>query len=215
MGASACTICSEGYSRPNADSPATQCTACSALRGVLCRFNSTADKLLLKRGWWRLSPYAVRAYECKSKDNSSVCTGGGTFGDLACASNHSGPRCESCLLENYYFDADEATCQECGTVWRSTVSVVAMLAFTVVCMVTLYVLQHQEARGGGWRFGRLRRALHSCKRLIVNTGMIPKVKSFLAFAQVVASLETTYSIGLPPMWFRWSEAHVRILLGHA
>jgi len=51
----------------------------------------------------------------------------------------------------------------------------------------------------------LRRWWHATKSHCQAIGLIAKLKSVLAFVQVLATLENTYSIGLPESWMRWTR----------
>jgi hypothetical protein len=96
-GSAGCTLCADHYYRPNAHSPASECTSCASLRGVGCRSNATMQSLILDHGYWRHSAAALETWRCESDGDWSPCRGGadaGHDGDAYCETGYKGPRCE-------------------------------------------------------------------------------------------------------------------------
>mmetsp|Transcript_53830 Transcript_53830/g.159492 ORF Transcript_53830/g.159492 Transcript_53830/m.159492 type:complete len:407 (+) Transcript_53830:330-1550(+) len=122
-GAAQCTLCATDYCRPHGNSSASECTVCSAIRGVCCDNDTTIATLHLVRGHWRHSTATIKTYFCKSDGSWTPCHGGGdvsTQGDGYCAEGYRGPRCELCDGPAYsrYFDKLEARCHDAVT-WSS------------------------------------------------------------------------------------------------
>ena len=63
-------------------------------------------------------------------------------------------------------------------------------------------LVHEGNEGQAGR--RLRYIVHYGKLYARHIGIVPKIKLALTFTQVIAALESTYDIGLPDSWFRWT-----------
>ena len=82
-------------------------------------------------------------------------------------------------------------------------------SFVVACIVGVLILLAL----GGLRFAinrratfctALRRWIYAARMLWISVGVVPKLKLFLAFSQVVATLDRTYSVGLPETWTKWT-----------
>jgi len=204
-GSAYCDICAETYYRPHANSSAHACESCSSLDGLLCPLNSTVETLQVQPGWWRLSPHSTRAYKCASQGNTSVCVGGSRGGSL-CAPDHKGPLCKVCSLDDHYFDDDDAKCVRCEPVNGAAVAaVVVAIVFGLLGVGGLTFL-HQQHGPKYDRYGApLRRWVHAVKARAQSVGIVGKLKSFLAFAQVAASIQNTYSVVLPDFWYQYTS----------
>jgi len=207
-GGSTCDVCAPGTWRSSTAVKVSEatCRTCRALEGLSCPMNSTTATLVVKHGWWRLSARATTAYRCEeSKDGSSTACDGGAFGDSTCLPNHAGPLCKVCLLDNQYFDGEAAVCKNCPTTGGSSVAgIVAIFVSVLLLAGVLFFLHEQRSPKFDKCSVPLRRLVHHAKVAGRSIGLIAKFKIFLCFAQVVATLERTYSIGLPEAWTRWT-----------
>eukprot|EP00966_Prymnesium_polylepis_P299153 6912397-Prymnesium_polylepis.3 len=66
----------------------------------------------------------------------------------------------------------------------------------------VYVLHETRAQAYDRVGVPLRRWVHQIKTRAKAIGFMPKVKLMLTFAQVIACVESTYSVGLPDTWFQ-------------
>eukprot|EP00966_Prymnesium_polylepis_P159837 3694233-Prymnesium_polylepis.1 len=203
-GSAQCDFCAEGYAKPWANSSASKCQTCKAHRGVHCSTNSTTETMTAVLGWWRLSPYTSRTYQCVSKGKTSACVGG-TYGERLCKTNHTGPKCQVCLVVNQYFDEDSAICQQCPQAGNSVAAASCIVVAIAIVAGALYMLHERRSRKYERFSAPLRRWWHATKSHCQAIGLIAKLKSVLAFVQVLATLENTYSIGLPESWMRWTR----------
>ena len=197
-----CTYCAEDYYRPLANSSATDCELCSAIRGVSCGVNTTLATLQLVQAHWRHTGATVQTWRCKSDGSWSPCLGGanaGTEGDGYCAEGYQGPRCELCDGPAYsrYFDKLDARCHDCGDMGaRSAV---------LVCVMLLLILL-AAASGSSTVTGRLK-SLDACNKPLrfvryvqtiwLDAGMRYKVKTLVGFYQCVAAIPSVYNVQPP------------------
>jgi len=208
-GSGGCTMCAEHFYRPAAHLSAAACTSCAALAGVYCPLNATVQTIVVNLGWWRLSPHTTKTYRCDSKENTSSCVGG-IFGDESCAPHHAGPRCKLCLRENQYFDSDSATCQECPDTHGTAASAIVCVVALVFAAGLFYYLLSVRAYKQDQFSLCVRRSIRQLKAYNEKVGVVMKLKIAMAFAQVVAALDSTYSIGMPRSWFEWT-AYWRVI----
>ena len=96
-GSAGCTLCAANFFRPDVQLPSSACTTCEEIPGVTCPFNSTIETLVLREGYWRLSPKTLQTWRCMESGSWSPCRGGseaGINGDGFCREGYRGPRCE-------------------------------------------------------------------------------------------------------------------------
>ena len=204
-GSASCNMCADEYFRPVAHLPAKECRSCSELRGIICHSDATTETLKLQKGHWRLAPNTSKAYMCTTKGNVTACIGG-AFGDASCLEGHGGPLCQSCLESQHYFDGDSAACVACpeGGAGTAAAVFISIAAGIMLCAGLLYFLHEQESREYDRCSVPLRRAVHTIQMFASSIGLVAKLKVVLNFAQVIATLDGTYAIGLPEAWFDWT-----------
>ncbi|KAL1524680.1 hypothetical protein AB1Y20_019566 [Prymnesium parvum] len=202
---SRCVVCAAGRYLPTGLTVSSDsCKACPDF--ATCPLNSTLETLHTQAGYWRLSPLTSRIYKCNlhdselPNDNDTACVGGAPG---ACARGHAGPLCKICLEDNYYFkDSSCVECPDAGTGF----GVLAFILATIFSIPGLLYCLHEQTNPKYVRVSApLRKLVHEAKSYMKDVGLVPKLKLFLTFVQVLATLEVTYSIGLPPTWFRWTS----------
>ena len=72
---------------------------------------------------------------CDTFGDISPCLGG--VDGTKCAVGHDGPRCEWCSQPDRYYDADSATCKECGNMERYALKQLAVLLAIAVFLALL------------------------------------------------------------------------------
>ena len=72
---------------------------------------------------------------CDTSGDISPCLGG--VNGTECAAGHEGPRCEWCSQPDRYYDADSATCKECGNMKRYALKQLAVLLAIAVFLALL------------------------------------------------------------------------------
>ncbi|KAL1499616.1 hypothetical protein AB1Y20_011815 [Prymnesium parvum] len=202
----ACTLCAEHFFRPSAHASTQQCRSCGEVFGeAYCPLNATLQTVVVNYGWWRLSPDATRLYKCETSGNSSACTGG-TYGDHICAPSHAGPLCKVCLLPDQLFDSSRARCVDCPEGRDALLAILlsSMLLLLASLVAWLFSARAPHAVQQLSAVLRVRRVMHRWLSFGRSIGAVMKIKIFLTFAQVIASLDKTYAIGLPDVWFQWT-----------
>ena len=124
-------------------------------------------------------------------------------GTSSCVAGHSGPLCQVCQHERQHFE--NGFCRDCPKVSHGVAVFLAIMIPVLGFAGLLYILHEHK----GPRFAMiavpLRQLVHHAKTYLTRIGLVPKVKIALIFSQVCASLDYTYSIGLPESWFRWTS----------
>lgn len=111
--------------------------------------------------------------------------------------------CELCLNDNQYFDL--AGCQDCPEIGDRLGAPIGIGISVILTMFVLFALHEHRGRRWARCTVSLRRWVHLSKRIIHSVGVVSKIKMALTFAQVVATFDSTYAVGLPDVWFRWTE----------
>jgi hypothetical protein len=92
VGAASCDVCTDGRILSPGHVTSTQnCLPCPL--GGICGWNTTVQNLRVAAGYWRLSPYTSRLYQCEVTGNTTACLGGNS-GEETCAARHFGPLCK-------------------------------------------------------------------------------------------------------------------------
>ena len=200
-GSRVCTFCSAGYSRPTADSSASDCSPCDVIQGVACARNTTTATLNLTVGYWRHSDQTLQTWYCKHSGDWSPCLGGadaGHEGDGYCADGYHGPRCELCAGpdRSRYFDKLDATCHECGQIASQSAIVTGSLLFITIVVISAAALaQRNDSRSKV--AVKMLRPIHKCQRRWRKAGMRFKLKAALGFYQCLAAIPIVYNVTVP------------------
>ena len=117
------------------------CEPCNANDVDCSRTGLTLATVPLLPARWRISNRTASIYEC----DSSACLGGdwsGT-GDGYCVPGRVGPRCEWCSDPSRYYDAETATCKDCGDLiaYASQQSGVLLVTVVVLALLRLALLR--------------------------------------------------------------------------
>ena len=204
--ATSCDVCGSGRYLPTGFVASTAtCEPCPV--GATCSWNTTVETMVLSAGHWRLTRLAVRIYTCDSSSganstNTTSCIGG-IAGDDICMEGHSGPLCKSCSREDQYFS--EGLCRDCPEPGATLAAISAICVFVLAVAGGLYFIHEQQSP----RYDRfavpLRLWVNKAKVNARKLGLVAKLKLALTFAQIIAALESTYTIGLPDSWFQWTK----------
>ncbi|KAL3921676.1 MAG: hypothetical protein SGPRY_004821, partial [Prymnesium sp.] len=205
-GSQECSLCAAGYYRAHPHLPATECASCSSFNGLSCPLNATVERLEALPGWWRLSPHSTKAYKCDEEGGIALSCAGGGVGDLSCAANHSGPLCSLCVLPDQFFDSQQGVCLDCPDSRSPTAAIVSIFVLGPLLAAMLYSILLRPVEQGMSSVHRLLlHWVHALKQHATRIGLTMKLKVLLTFAQIVATLDSTYNIGLPSVWFEWTS----------
>ena len=144
---------------------------------------------------------AAKTYRCdRSASGESACSGG-TFGDALCLTAHVGPLCKVCVDANQHFE--NGLCVDCPSAKTSLLILIGTMVAIVIAISALYAV-HETNDHRLERFSiPLRQWMFHAKAFAHSIGLLCKLKVALAGMQVIATLDSTYSIGLPDSWFEW------------
>jgi len=203
-GSSSCDLCAAGrYLAFGQTASAANCILCPP--GAFCETNTTVETLKILHGYWRLTTLTSKISACAktaSAGDPPACKGG-TAGAATCAANHTGPLCEVCLQDHQYFN--DGACRNCPPADNGIIVAVAVL-LSLLLPVGIFIFVYQQHSPKLWWISvPLRVGMHRAQILMSKFGLVPKVKLLLSFAQVVASLDSTYNVGLPESWFEWTN----------
>jgi len=110
--------------------------------------------------------------------------------------------CRVCLEENKY--VEDGYCQDCPDSGSGFGVAAALCCAGAACLAILFFLHEQTSRKYARVSVPLRKLVHYVKSFSMSVGLLAKVKLMLTFAQVIAALDKTYDIGMPPVWFKWT-----------
>jgi len=195
VGEGSCSVCNHGYYRLSADSSPSSCIPC--LAGAACDFNTTLQTLILREGFWRLSPWATRLLTCTNA--TSACLGGDHVGK--CADGRSGPRCSVCTEPDTYHDAATGRCLACPDAGGRTLIALGLLLSVFVLFATLKMVYEHP-------LGRMRGAsilLHEIVDVGHRLGLSCKLRIFIAFFQSVTVIGNVYQVTLPHEYIDWIQ----------
>ena len=109
--------------------------------------------------------------------------------------------CKVCVDANQYID--NALCVDCPLVGSSLLILIGTLVAIVLTTSALYAV-HETNDTRLERFTiPLRHWVFHAKAFAHSIGLLCKLTVALAGMQVIATLDSTYSIGLPDSWFEW------------
>ena len=216
-GATACTSCLQGYYF----SLAGTCEECPD--GTSCETSGSAlqEMLTINPGFWRISAQSVSIYECPLKNS---CAGGDNFtrnGDGYCLVGFMGPLCAVCDPSGYYFNPDQRSCVECGelknpiTMWLhsptliifTVLLVLAIAAATSVCCASSTAKANERMALVAGVQDKIEGM--SVVQQVVSTirARLPgvkhskvKLKCFVSFSQIVATVGFTCNVSFPSIF---------------
>ena len=148
----ATSFCFTGtYDTATASDGGAICARCEA--AMLCENASalTLATVPLRPHHWRLSDRTAKTYHC---GDASACLGGADS-SAYCEEGHQGPRCKWCSNVSRYYDAETASCKECGSVAEHVLKQAAVLvgvAFTLF-LLRFALLRSPRLLASSW--GRL------------------------------------------------------------
>ena len=194
-GAAVCGICAEGYflERAELEPSPSSCEPCP--RGARCALNSTTASLVLRPGFWRLSPLTSHLYACATRGGNSSCGGGAAVGDASCAPGHAGALCEWCLDEQAYWDAAGARCAVCPSTAQTVLRLCLVggaLAFVAVALLVLRRAVRRRSKPAR-KLVRTARWLRDLARIF---SLVPKLKILFGFYQVATMRTLTLTLTL-------------------
>jgi len=205
-GSTVCEVCAPQYYIEKGEVPSSNnCKRCPV--GASCGWNTTVETMIVLEGYWRLSPFSPSISKCASGDtpnatNATSCLGGNA-GDETCASRTYGPMCQVCAQDAQYFSAGR--CLDCPEAGPGVAKGTAILLSILILAAAGVFIHEQHSPSFDFIAVPLRLYVHQVKTYITQTGGVTKLKLTLAFVQVIAALESTYAVGLPESWFRWTE----------
>ena len=106
--------------------------------------------------------------------------------------------CQVCLLSNQYFH--DGICQDCPEAGDGIAVLIGIFIPLLFISGALYLLHGTRAPEFDPVALPLRRLVHNTKTVARQIGAVPKLKIALTFCQVIATLDSTYDIGLPDSW---------------
>ena len=201
-GSNDCPVCREGYYLRDMQRTPTPKTCEPCLAGAWCGWNASIRTMLLQPGWWRLTEVTTDIRRCGSgSGNTSGCAGG--FPSQGCTGSTSGPLCQVCLQDDYYYAPSEGICTSCPHWW------VQLLTFLGGCiglaMILLSCRCVYHAQPSRRCLLLLRKLLHNLNERRKDLKLTTKFRVFVAFYQIVFVLSTTYSVRLPESFTEWTE----------
>ena len=128
------------------------CAQCEA--SMLCGENEYALTLAtvpLRPHHWRLSNRTAKTYDC---GDASACLGGADS-SAYCKEGHQGPRCRWCSDSSRYYDAETASCKECGSVAEHVLKQAAVLVGVALALFLLRLALLRSPRLLASSWGRL------------------------------------------------------------
>ena len=117
--------------------------------------------------------------------------------------------CQVCSESGKFFK--DGICQDCPEVGPLLTVPIVLFVVAILISVALLALHQNWLPQLPELSLKVQLLVFNAKEWIEIASFLPKLKIGLAFAQVVATLERTYDIGLPDSWFQWTE--VKLLLG--
>ena len=210
-GATRCEYCAPGFVVLNLSlAPGTDDWACQpCLRTTVCNLTLAAGvqvggnmtTLTMKPGYWRLTEWTTDIRAC----DGGACLGNSTVG--TCGSGLDGPMCQLCPADGSYYD--NGVCRDCPDAALRFAYVLAVVLAASVALVALYLIS-QTPPDTQSRVRRellpVTRALHGARHYVRALGLPAKLKIAIAFYQVIAVLDTTYSVRIPPDLTGWVDA---------
>lgn len=174
------------------------------------------DQRRLNRNWWRASTMTDDVRPCVafwSPGQPTPCLGGYNTSEY-CVPGHTGPLCQSCIEDGFYFDASEARCNECAV--TGAVAVLLPLAIwlcVVVTAVAIYKLgkqirqlQHGLGNNGVLHRCGAQRVLMLARHvtaILPRIGLVAKTKIAVGYFQVALVMPELFSLSLPPEYHRF------------
>jgi hypothetical protein len=109
VGATECDSCLRGFYYSTGGS----CVECPAGTSCLIDGDSTQRHLLVKAGYWRITPITMEIRQCPLPE---ACLGGTNYSNLGisyCNEGYMGPLCATCVVPGFFYNPDFRTCDAC------------------------------------------------------------------------------------------------------
>lgn len=199
-GNNTCSFCSSGFYLTNLTASQeeifrdslTYCKPCPE-KGI-CNVNTTIATLGIRKNYWRLSNMTATIYRCNSEacigsSEGAISTSSGiNFDEIYCKENHTGPLCESCILQNSYFDKDKGECKSCPSSAIMTATLTIFLFAVCIIAGIIYYLSKKFLHG-----------------MISSISFQAKLKLMLSFYQIFSSLEDVYGVKISRNVTAWAS----------
>ena len=195
--ATECGVCAPGYFKPQADSNASECVRCP--RHANCALDTILETIDVHPGFWRLSPQASQLHACEGGNASCI---GGPDPSASCAPGHTGPECRLCAEPGYY--NSEGLCEVCPEPAVGVTLMVGIIVAVLAACGGVWWLHETPNQKLAWAAAPLRRITHYVKAKMRSLGFVVKLKVAITFCQVVATMDRTYDVQLPPYWYQWT-----------
>ena len=192
-----CDVCSASHFRTSVSDPSSSCTPCP--EGATCGFNATLTTMLLRDGYWRLSPLATRLLPCIAANGSAVsCVGGAPSGQ--CAPGMAGPLCTVCTNDTQYHDEDTGTCLECPDASTPTFVALLFIAGCVLLATALWLLVEHAPPWLECVADPMREVID-----LARAGLGSKLRVGVSFFQCVTVVGSSFAVKLPPEYYDWMK----------
>ena len=99
----------------------------------------------------------------------------------------------------------DALCEDCPEAAVGLAVGIVIAVMMLLIFGALYALHEARSRKWDALSVPFRKLVHRIKTFSRAIGLVPKGKLALTFCQVIAAIDSTYSIGLPENWFRWTQ----------
>jgi hypothetical protein len=198
--------CEEGYfinsTDPNFCGSAT-CMPCA--EGMICNGkaedaamyrNQELESVLIKPGMYRVNAESAVVVSCPL-DSDSACVGGATAGDLLCATGHTGPMCQICLVtgEVTYVKSDDE-CVPCEPSHQGIIYGLLAAVLVVMAMAAYFIMRHTD------KAEEVALELDS-KHKRLSRQILTKYKIVLKLLQTLSKITTLYpEIAFPAVFTR-------------
>ena len=153
--------------------------------------------LQLAPNHWRLSPFTSDIRKCFSgvassqHRQASACVGGTSAS--YCVANTTGPLCLVCVQPGTWYDAGAARCQPCA--------VAGVTALVLALGISLLVIGAVAATARLLHTRHLSATARVLSRVNQRLDILPKVKLFVSYFQIVLLLPELYSLPFPEEYY--------------
>uniref|UniRef100_A0A7S4BXP4 Tyrosine-protein kinase ephrin type A/B receptor-like domain-containing protein n=1 Tax=Chrysotila carterae TaxID=13221 RepID=A0A7S4BXP4_CHRCT len=202
-----CDLCASGYYKLDEDA-ATESTCKECPEGAICPVGTELSTLVLKAGYWRLTPRALILTKCEDPNGDERCRGGRSDFEkenVYCAPNSAGPECMECIGGGY-FDTTLGQCRECIIAWITLTVCTAFTVIFIAAVVAAHALTHPDTKlqPPQKRLKKWQRRLRSLNLAFSSLGIIAKMKIILSFVQISSAFSTVYVVQFPSSYTSWT-----------
>jgi len=206
-GSAQCDLCAEGYYKLDEDATTeNSCKACP--EGAICSIGTKLSTLVLKAGYWRLTPRALILTKCEDPNGVERCRGGESKvveGNGYCAPFLHGPECKGCS-EGSYYDAAQGRCRDCKIAWTlmACLTTVLLIFVAILAAATKLINPNTKLHPRRKMLKKLQRNLRSLALALSSVGAMAKLKILLAFLQISQAFSTVYAVHFPSTLTSWT-----------